>query len=145
MRVMRSRVPKWWVALNPSWAGTHTGPFLELMSDFFEIDPISGIRTDFKWHESDQSYQMIRTADVEPALEAEKVSRNESGLGREDIKRNWWHYCTIPAIVQLQLRAKGINIHDKDHQDRMIAEINTNYPHLKLTTGKMGGKAKLFG
>jgi hypothetical protein len=115
------------------------------MSDFFEIDPLSGIRTDFKWHESTNEYQMIRTEDVEPALEAAKTARNEDGLGLKDIKRSWWHYCTIPPIVQLQLRAKGINIHDKDHQDRMIAEINTNYPHLKMTTGKMGGRAKIIG
>lgn len=115
------------------------------MSDFFEIDPISGIRTDFKWSENDQEYTLLRSADVEPVLEAAKIARNEGGLNREDIKRNWWHYASIPPIVQLQLRAKGINIHDKDHQDRMIAEINTNYPHLKMTTGKMGGKVKLLG
>ena len=45
------------------------------MSDFMEIDPISGIKTDFKWHESDQQYQMVRTADVEPALEAAKIAQ----------------------------------------------------------------------
>lgn len=115
------------------------------MSDFFEIDPVSGIKTDFKWSESANEYQMIRTADVEGALEAAKIARNEGGLNEKDIKRSWWHYCTIPPIVELQLRAKGINIHDKDHQDRMIAEINTNYPHLKLTTGNMGGKLKIHG
>jgi len=114
------------------------------MSDFFEIDPVSGIRTDFKWHESDEQYQMIRTADVEPVLEFAKTIRNEQGLNREGIADNWWHYCTIPPIVELQLRAKGINIHDRDHQQRMLAEINTNYPHLKCTTGKMGGKVKVL-
>lgn len=114
------------------------------MSDFMEIDQ-NGIKTDFKWNENSQEYTLIRTADVEPVLDAAARVRNGTGLNREDIKRNWWHYCSIPPIVQLQLRAKGINIHDKDHQDRMIAEINTNYPHLKMTTGKMGGKTKLIG
>lgn len=112
------------------------------MSDFYEIDPISGIRTDFKWHDSDNEYQMIRSADVEPALDAAKAVRNDVGLGREDIKRNWWHYCLIPPIVELQLRKKGINIYNSEHQERMIAEINTNFPHLKMTTGNMGGKVK---
>lgn len=115
------------------------------MSDFFEIDPDYGIRTDFKWHEADNEYRITRVADVEPILDAANAARNEHGLGREDIKRNWWHYCSIPPIVQLQLRAKGINIHNKDHQARMLEEINTNYPKLKMTTGSMGGKSKLFG
>lgn len=114
------------------------------MSDFFEVDA-NGIRTDFKWSENAQEYALIRTADVEPVLDAAARARNGAGVNREDIKRNWWFYCSIPPIVQLQLREKGINIHDKDHQDAMIAEINTNYPHLKMTTGKMGGKTKIVG
>lgn len=115
------------------------------MSDFFEIDPISGIKTDFKWSDNEQQYTMIRTADVEGALDIASSARNDGGVNSADIKKGWWHYCTIPPIVQLQLRAKGINIHDKDHQNAMIAEINTNYPHLKLTTGKMGGRTKIHG
>ena len=65
------------------------------------------------------------------------------GLHREDIKKGWWHYATIPPIVQLQLRAKGINISDPDHQKRMIQEINTNYPYLKCVDGMMEGRVKL--
>lgn len=114
------------------------------MSDFFEISA-DGIRSDFKWHDSEQQYQITRTEDVEPVLEAAKIARNEGGLNREDIQRNWWHYCTIPPIVMLQMKAKGIDIFDKNDSARVLAEINTHYPHLKMTTGNMGGKTKLIG
>ena len=114
------------------------------MSDFMEISP-DGIKTDWKWNENDQEYTLIRTQDVEGCLDVAKIARNEGGLNREDIKRSWWHYATIPPIVIIQMRAKGINVFDPDHEKRMLAEINTNYPHLKMTTGNMGGREKVFG
>lgn len=113
------------------------------MSDFFEVDPLTGIRSDFKWDDMKQEYTIVRSQDVEPLLDRAKAMANEGGLNREDIKRGWWHYATIPPIVQLQMRAKGINISDPDHQKRMIQEINTHYPHLKTTTGMMDGRVKL--
>jgi hypothetical protein len=111
------------------------------MSDFFEIDPISGIRSDFKWNENDQEYTIIRTADVEPVLDFTKAVANEAGINREDIRKGWWLYAKIPPIVELQMRAKGIHVGNPEHHDRMLAEINTNYKHLKCTTGNDGGRA----
>jgi hypothetical protein len=115
------------------------------MSDFFEIDPVSGIKTDWKWSEIDQTYTLERSQDAQASLDWARAQANEGGLNREDIKKGWWQYCTIPPGVQLALMAKGINITDPDHHERMLAEINTNYPHLKTTTGNMGGKTKIYG
>ena len=114
------------------------------MSDFFEIDPLTGIRSDFKWNENDQEYTIERYADVEPVLDFAKGCANDLGVNREDIKRGWWLYAKIPPIVMLQMRAKGIDIHNRDHQERMFEEINTHYPHLRCTTGVEGGKEKLI-
>lgn len=117
------------------------------MSDFLEIDPFWGIKTVGTWNETSQEYTLARTADVEPVLDYAAHLRNEGGLNRKDMMKNsgWWRYATIPPIVMLQMRQKGIDIHDPAHSDRVIEEINTHYPHLKTTTGKMGGKAKLYG
>lgn len=114
------------------------------MSDFFEIDPHTGIKTDFKWNENDQQYTLLRTADVEPVLDFTKAVSNEVGLNREDIKRGWWLYAKLPPIVILQMRAKGINVYDKNDSARMFAELNSNYPHLKCTTGNVGGREKII-
>lgn len=115
------------------------------MSDFFEIDPHTGINTDFKWNETDQQYTLIRTADVEPVLDFTRSCANELGINRADIKKGWWLYAKLPPIVILQMRAKGINVYDRDHQARMFAELNSNYPHLKCTTGNVGGREKILG
>jgi len=116
------------------------------MSDFFEVDPVTGIRSDFRWNENDQQYVIDRSCDVEPVLDFTKWAANEAGVNREGIKAGWWLYAKIPPIVELQMRAKGIDIHNPDHYKRMIVEINTQYPHLKCTTGHEGPKSdrKIF-
>lgn len=110
------------------------------MSDFFELDPHTGIRSDFKWSENDQQYTIERTADVEPVLDFAKAMSAQVGMNREDMKRGWWLYAKLPPIVIIQMRAKGINVYDKNDQARMYAEINSNYPALKCTTGNVGGR-----
>ena len=112
------------------------------MSDFYEYDPHVGIRTDFKWNENDQQYTLIRSADVEPVLDYSKAISNEVGKNSQDIKKGWWLYAKLPPIVILQMRAKGIDVWNRDHQTRMFQEINSNYPHLKCTTGNERGAIK---
>lgn len=113
------------------------------MSDFYEIDPVTGIRSDFKWNENDQRYTIQKSADVEPVLDFAKANAN-AGLNRKGIQEGWWLYAKIPPIVILQLRARGIDVFNRDHQERMFAELNTHYPHLKCTSGNEGGKEKLI-
>ena len=105
------------------------------MAELFEIDPLTGIRTDMHWSEHDQTMTLLRSADVEPVLDWAKAVKNEVGMNREDIAKGWWLYAKLPPIVILQMRAKGINVFDQNDQGRMFAEINANYPNLKCTTG----------
>jgi hypothetical protein len=109
------------------------------MSELFEVDPLTGIRTTFDFSEATQEVTLTRTADVEPLLDYTKAAANEVGMNRTDIKRGWWLYAKLPPIVILQMHQKGINVFDNNDQDRVIAEINTNYPHLKCTTGNDRG------
>jgi hypothetical protein len=113
------------------------------MSDFFEVDPISGIRTDFKWNENDQQYTLNRYADVEPVLEYSREMAADTSVSQRGIKQGWWCYAKLPPIVILQMRAKGINVFDQNDEARMFAEINSTYPHLKLTQGNHGGREKI--
>lgn len=113
------------------------------MSEFFEYDPSSGIRTDTAWNAGDNTMTLIRSADVEPVLDYTKAMANDGAVSQKGIKDSWWLYAKIPPIVILQLRAKGINVFNRDDQKRMFEELNTHYPHLKCTTGTHGGKVKV--
>ena len=105
------------------------------MAELFEVDPISGIRTETSWNESTGEMTLIRTADVEPVVNWTKAVANEVGMNRTDIKKGWWLYAKLPPIVILQMRAKGINAFDPNDSGRVFAEINAHYPSLKCTTG----------
>jgi hypothetical protein len=116
------------------------------VSDFFEYDPITGIRTDTKWDENLQQMTLIRTADVEPILDHAKSMANDSSVSQDGIKKGWWQYASLPPIVILQMKAKGINVFDQNDQKKMFAEINEHYPHLKTTTKVEGRRssAKIY-
>lgn len=114
------------------------------MPEFFEYDPISGIRTDTSWNEETGEMTLHRSSDVETLLNYTKGLSNDLGINQRGIKMGHWLYAKIPPIVELQMRAKGIDIYNPDHSNRMLEEINSNYAHLKCTTGKMGGKEKLI-
>jgi hypothetical protein len=111
------------------------------MSTFFDFDPLTGIRTDFEYDEATGNATLHRTQDVQDLLDYNAALRND-GLTDKGIKESWWLYAKIPPIVMLKLRNQGINVEDGRHIDRVVKEINQNYPMLKTTQKSMGGKLK---
>lgn len=111
------------------------------MPEFFEYDPLTGIRTDFEYDEQTGDVKLHRSADSQALLDYNARLRND-GLTDKGIKESWWLYAKIPPIVMLKLRNQGINVEDGKHIDRVVQEINTHYPLLKTTQKHMGGKTK---
>lgn len=109
------------------------------MSEFFDWNPARGT-----WYEFEEDKQtgdlLIHTKqDVKPSLDWASKQRNsgQNDLGGARDKNDLKHYATIPAHVELELRDKGINIHDPANTKRMIEEIERNYPLCKVTNRKM--------
>lgn len=71
--------------------------------------------------------------DTTPVIELNKAERNS---GKNDKVGEFNHYARIPAAIELALRQKGLNIYDKNQTRQLIREIETNYPHLKVTNLK---------
>lgn len=102
------------------------------MPEIFHHDPLTGA-TEYFDYEEDTGIAHIRTVqDVSPLIRRNQAMANQ-GLADNGIKEGWWHYADIPAVVELELRRKGIDIYNPDHGRRMFQEINANYPYLKLT------------
>lgn len=108
------------------------------MSDFFELDPVTGIRTDTAYDEMTGELSIIRTADVEPVVNWSRKVANEVGKNAEDIKKGWWLYAKLPPIEIVKMRALGINVFDQNDGKKMFEYINEHLPWLKTTTGKEG-------
>jgi hypothetical protein len=121
--------------------GEILAPFF--MPEFFEYDPISGIRTDFDYDEQTGNVILQRSQDVSALLDYNRALATD-GITDKGIKESWWLYAKIPPIFMLKMRAKGINVEDGRHIDRVLAEINTNYPKLKCTQKNEGKKLAII-
>lgn len=97
----------------------------------YEYNPQSG--TYYEIEDHPDGGLIIRTMqDVDPVLEHTKAKRN-SGLTDRGIKKDWWHYATIPAAVWLRMREDGIDIFNKHQTKEMLKYLNQHYPYLKNT------------
>jgi hypothetical protein len=87
-------------------------------------------------HVDEESGDMVihRMQDVSPILEYNKFLR---GLGAEHYKGedgNMWHYAHVPiAVLEQMIQKFGPEVVlGEDCDDRMIKEIEVNYPWLKV-------------
>lgn len=108
------------------------------MSEFFDYDPLTGVRTLFDYDEDSGVVTLTDEQDMDPFLEYAKAIRDNPEISKRGIKEDWWAYAIIPPVVQMEMLNKGINIMspDPDELKRAFREINENYPYLKLTEGK---------
>ncbi len=101
---------------------------------FLSYDPVTGLRYDMEYEEDTGVARISTSQDISAALDWTKEQAN-NGLTDGGIKSGFWKYATIPAIVQIELRNKGLDIYSKDPsmQKRVLKEINTNYAWCKTT------------
>ncbi len=86
-------------------------------------------------HDEQTGVSAITTVqDVTSFLDRLQAKRNYDG--KSPNKEEFIHYASIPTVVELELRKKGINIYDKSQTKAVLKEINTNYPLLKATYKK---------
>lgn len=101
------------------------------MAKFVDWDAERGMATYEDMN--DGHLQVHYRQDVEPVLEYTKTLRNE-GATDSGIKREMWHYATIPPVVIYEMRFKhGVDIFNKNDTKRVYELINREYPHLKVT------------
>ena len=98
-----------------------------------EWNPVTGTWYEEDWNPHTGELTVHTKQDVQPVLDYCKSQRNS---GVNDKVGDFAHYATIPATVEVQLKQKGISLHDKNCTPRLIREIETNYPYLKTTNLK---------
>ena len=112
------------------------------MAEFLDYDPLTGIAHYTDYDAETGNMQIHTVQDVEPVIEFNKRLQNDSDENlRRGVKKGWWLYAKVPAIVQLKMRAKGIDLMDPTATKRIMQEINTHYPQLKCTSYSHAGKA----
>lgn len=99
-------------------------------------DPLTGVTQYFDYDPIKDEFSITSVQDVKPFLDHLQALRNDPEYSKKGMKAEWWHYASIPAVVEIEMRKKGIDIYDKSATQAIIKEINTNYPWLKATEKK---------
>jgi hypothetical protein len=102
----------------------------------FDQNISKGTKEFFSYDEGTDTTRITTVQDVSGLLDRLKDKRNV--MGRDALKGEFWHYATIPEVVEIELRNKGIDIYNKDHTKALLKEINSNYAWLKATDKKHG-------
>ena len=108
--------------------------------EFFDYDPLTGVRTLFDYDEEKDLAIFRREEDVEGILKvAAETRRRGPGSYVNTPDEQWWPQALIPATVMAELLKKGIDVAAMEGRDatRLAKEIEQNYPNLKLTDKKI--------
>lgn len=103
------------------------------MPILFDYDPVTGIREYFDYDPINDQVRITTQQDVSAFLDRMKAMRDDPSISAKGIKEDWWHYCSIPEVVELELMRRGLSLHNKDHMQDILKIINAEYPYLKAT------------
>lgn len=108
------------------------------MSIHFDFDPVTGITEVFDYCPVTDQVSITASQDVTAFLDHMNALRKDPSISAKGIKEDWWHYCSIPPVVELHLRNKGLKLEDKNHMKAILREINANFPYLRATDKRHG-------
>ena len=106
------------------------------MPILFDYDAETGLKTYFDYDPIKDAVSLTYHQDVTGFLDRMNQMRNDESYSAKGIKEDWWHYCSIPPVVEIELKKKGLDLNNKDHHKAIFKEINTNYPYLRATEKK---------
>ena len=89
------------------------------MAEFLDFDPITGITHYFEHDAMTDETRISYVQDVEPILDYTKRLANDR-VTDVGIKRGFWQYAVIPAIVQVHMKQKGINLNDPSDDRALV-------------------------
>jgi hypothetical protein len=101
------------------------------MSVYFDHDPINGTVQTYDYDPVSDSHMITTHQDISGILDTLQKARNDPEYWKKAVKEEWVHFATIPSVVEMELKKKGLNLYDKNATKRIMQEIERNYPYLK--------------
>ena len=105
------------------------------MPVFFDYNPDTGVTETFDYDPITENVMITASQDVSGFLDHMKAVREDPSIAKKGLKEEWLLYASIPTVVEIELRNKGLKLEDKNATKAILKEINTNYPYLKAWTG----------
>jgi len=101
------------------------------------LDQNGDTKTYFDMDESNGNIHITTEQDLTAFLERMKTMRRDSSdRWSKGVREDWLHYASIPAVVIMELKNKGIDVFNPEDEKKMLQEINAHYPYLKTVDHK---------
>jgi hypothetical protein len=104
------------------------------MPILFDRDLESGVTTYFDYDPIKDQAFLTYEQDVSGFLDRMNEIRNNPEISAKGMQEEWWHYCSIPEVVEIDLMNRGLFLHKPDDMKQILKIINSDYPYLKATT-----------
>ncbi len=99
----------------------------------FDHDPDTGVTEYFDYDPITDAVSITTSQDVSHFLDRMDAIRKTPEISQQGMKEDWWLYASIPTVVELELRKKGLKLEDKNDMPAILREINMNYPYIRAT------------
>jgi hypothetical protein len=99
----------------------------------FDYDADSGMKTWYDYDPVKDQALLSYEQDVSFFLDRMKAIRDNADISAKGMAEDWWLYASIPPVVEMELKKKGLDLNNKDHMKAILREINANFPFLKAT------------
>jgi hypothetical protein len=103
------------------------------MPVFFDYDEVTGVTQTYDYDPITDTHAITSHQDLSTFLDIMQQKRNDPDAWKKGVKESWAHYASIPPVIEMELRKKGIDIHDRTQTKKILNEINQNYPYLRAT------------
>ena len=101
------------------------------------LDQVGDTKTYFDMDESNGNIHITTEQDLTVFLERMKQMRRDSSeRWSKGVREDWLHYASIPAVVIMELKNKGIDVFNPEDEKKVLREINVHYPYLKTVDHK---------
>ncbi len=100
---------------------------------FLDKDPFTGLTSWFKYDPITKESTIYTEGDVEASLEWTKALQNDESYSKKGMKKEFWHYATIPNALYHKWTSEGLDWNDTK---AIIRKIDAEAPYLKATTKK---------
>jgi hypothetical protein len=106
-----------------------------------DFNPLTGERCIFEADAQTNTMRLTHEQDIGDILDGNKRLANNEDLSRKGIKRDMWHYATVPNAVALKWKQeKGVDVFNPEHRKAMFKLLNDpEYRYLKTTALTHGG------
>jgi hypothetical protein len=106
------------------------------MKRLLDFNPLTGEACYFESNGTEIAVHHVQT--VDPLLERNKKLANNTDRTKKGMKKDWWHYASIPNILIIKWKNElGVDVFDHNHKKKVFELLNSpEYRYLKTTHAK---------